>query len=110
MAVERAGKVRDLAVARLLLNTRLRIQELQTLTWKDVARSDRKGLLTGRHDKRRERRRVSLNHDARPALTAVGYLQHAGDGAVILRGVCGPITPRGIQVASGQVCDLDKSR
>jgi len=48
-AVERSGRLRDLAVVRLLLNTGLRVQELCALTWKDVALSERKGLLTVRH-------------------------------------------------------------
>ena len=50
-AVERAGKPRDLAVVRLLLNTGLRVQELGALTCKDVTLSERKGLLTARHGK-----------------------------------------------------------
>src|SRR5207244_8017486 len=44
-AVERAGKARDLAVVRLLLNTGLRVQALCDLTWKDVALSERRGPL-----------------------------------------------------------------
>ncbi|MEJ7638356.1 MAG: tyrosine-type recombinase/integrase [Singulisphaera sp.] len=65
-AVERAGKVRDLAVVRLLLNTGLRVQELCTLTWKDVAISERKGLLTVRRGTGGKHRQVPLNHDAAP--------------------------------------------
>ena len=80
------GKPRDLAVVRLLLNTGLRFQELCELTWKDAAVSDRKGLLTVRHGKGGKHRQVPLNHDARAALTALGYPQRAGEGAVILRG------------------------
>ena len=94
-AVERAGKPRDLAVVRLLLNTGLRVQELCALTWKDVALSDRKGLLTVRHGKGGKHRQVPLNHDARAALAALGYPQHAGQEAVILQGQRGPMTPRG---------------
>jgi site-specific recombinase XerD len=96
-AVERAGKARDLAVVRLLLNTGLRVQELCALMWKDVALSERKGLLTVRHGKGGKHRQVPLNHDARAALTALGYPQHAGEEAVILQGQRGPMTPRGVQ-------------
>jgi integrase/recombinase XerC len=96
-AIERAGRPRDLAVARLLLNTGLRVQELCALTWKDVAVSERKGLLTVRHGKGGKHRQVPLNHDARAALAALGYPQHAGQETVILQGQRGPMTPRGVQ-------------
>jgi site-specific recombinase XerD len=96
-AVERAAKARDLAVVRLLLNTGLRVQELCDLTWKDVALSERKGLLTVRQGKGGKRRQVPLNRDARAALTALGYPRHAGEEAVTLQGQRGPMTPRGVQ-------------
>ena len=38
---------------------------------------------------------MPLNHDARAALAALGYPQHAGQEAVILQGQRGPMTPRG---------------
>ena len=102
-AVERAGKARDLAVVRLLLNTGLRVQELCDLTWKDVALSERKGLLTVRQGKGGKHRQVPLNQDARAALTALGYPQHAGEEAVILRGPArADDAPRGPD-APGQV-------
>lgn len=96
-AVERAHRSRDLAIVRLLLNTGLRVQELCALTWKDVALSERKGLLTVRHGKGAKHRQVPLNHDARAALAALGYPQHAGKEAAIIRGQRGPMTPRGVQ-------------
>lgn len=96
-AVERTGKVRDLAIVRLLLNTGLRVQELCDLTWQDVAVSERKGLLTIRQGKGGKHRQVPLNQDARDALTALGYPQHAGKEAVILQGQRGSMTPRGVQ-------------
>src|SRR5512142_1385271 len=85
------------AVVRLLLNTGLRVQELCALTWKDVALSERKGLLTVRQGKGGKHRQVPLNHDARAALAALGYAQHAGEEVVILQGQRGPMTPRGVQ-------------
>jgi integrase/recombinase XerC len=96
-AVERAGKSRDLAVIRLLLNTGLRVQELCALTWKDVTLSKRKGLLTARHGKGGKQRQLPLNHDARAALVALCSPQHAGEEAVVLQGQRGPMTPRGVQ-------------
>jgi site-specific recombinase XerD len=96
-AVERVGRSRDLAVVRLLLNTGLRVQELCALTWKDVALSERKGLLTVRHGKGAKHRQVPLNHDARAALATLGYPQHAGQEAAIIQGQRGPMTPRGVQ-------------
>ena len=96
-AVKRAGKSRDLAVVRLLLNTGLRVQELCALMWKDVTLSERKGLLTVRQGKGGERRQVPLNQDAREALTVLGYPRHAGEEAMILQGQRGPMTSRGVQ-------------
>ena len=96
-AVERAGKSRDLAVVRLLLNTGLRVHELCALMWKDVTLSERKGLLTVRQGKGGKHRQVPLNQDARDALTALGYPRHAGEEAVILQGQRGSMTSRGVQ-------------
>lgn len=110
-AVERTGKVRDLAIVRLLLNTGLRVQELCDLTWKDVAVSERKGLLTVRQGKGEKHRQVPLNQDARDALTALGYPQHTGKETVILQGQRGPLTPRGVQsllANYGELARLDE--
>src|SRR3954451_1167529 len=100
--VERVGKPRDLAVIRLLLNTGLRVQELCDVTWKDVAVSERKGLLTVRQGKGGKHRQVPLNQGARTAMTALGYSRHVGEEAVILRGQRGPMTPRGVQTLVAQ--------
>jgi integrase/recombinase XerC len=96
-AVERSGRLRDLAVVRFLLNTGLQVQELCALTWQDVALTERKGRLTVRHGKGAKHRQVPLNHDARAALATLGYQQHAGQEAAILQGQRGPMTPRGVQ-------------
>ncbi len=40
---------------------------------------------------------MPLKHDARAALAALGYPQHAGREVVILQGPRGPMTPRGVQ-------------
>src|SRR3954451_11255824 len=109
-AVERAGKAPVLAIVRLLLNTGLRVQELCVLTWNDVALSERKGLLTVRQGKGGKHRQVPLNQDARAALTALGYPQHAGKETVIIQGQRGPMTPRGVQsllARYGELARLD---
>ena len=67
------------------------------MTWKDVALSERKGLLTVRQGKGGKHRQVPLNQDPRTARTALGYPQYAGQEAVILQGQRGPMTPRGVQ-------------
>jgi site-specific recombinase XerD len=45
-AVERGGQIRDIAMVTLLLNTGLRLQELCTLTWREVQVTARTGLVT----------------------------------------------------------------
>ena len=40
---------------------------------------------------------MPLKHDARAALAALGYPQHAGREVAILQGPRGPMTPRGVQ-------------
>ena len=96
-AVERGGKVRDLAAIRLLLNTGLRASELVDLRWKDVSLSDRKGLLIVRSGKGGKRREVTLNADARSALHLLGYEEKSGTDTPVLIGQRGAVTLRGLQ-------------
>lgn len=97
-SVERGGSPRDVAIATLLLNTGLRVQELCSLTWKDVSVSARTGMLTVRRGKGNKRREVPLNKDAREALRLAGYEHSAGADTPIFQGQRGPITPRGVQI------------
>jgi site-specific recombinase XerD len=71
--VERSGRSRDLAVAPLLLNTGLPVQELCALTRQDIALSERKRQLTVRYGKAAKHRQVRLSHDARAVLASPGY-------------------------------------
>ncbi len=55
--VERTGKIRDIAIIKLLLNTGLRVSELCSLRWSEVVINERKGVLKvlqGKGGKRRE--------------------------------------------------------
>jgi site-specific recombinase XerD len=96
-AVERAGQVRDLALVTLLLNTGLRLQELCSLTWRDVLVTTRKGLVTVTRGKGGKSRQLPLNADARRALVVLGYTAHAGSSAPVFMGQRGRLTPSGVQ-------------
>lgn len=63
--VERCGKVRDIAIVRVLMNTGLRVSELCNLKWINVVMSDRKGKLLINAGKGSKYREVPLNKDAR---------------------------------------------
>ena len=72
-AVERGGRVRDIAMVTLLLNTGLRLQELCALTWHDVQVTARKGRVMVSRGKGGKPRQLPLNADARRALVVLGY-------------------------------------
>ncbi len=96
-AVERGGVERDIAIVKLLLNTGLRVDELCSLTWKDVKLTDRKGTIIVQKGKGGKRREVPLNHDARNALLSVGYKDNVGRRLPIFFGQRGRLTSRGLQ-------------
>lgn len=96
-AVERGGAVRDHALVTVLLHTGLRVKELCDLDWSDVSLRPRRGTLVVRSGKGGRRREVPLNKEARQALEALGYAEHAGTDRPVFRGQRGPLTPRGVQ-------------
>jgi len=96
-AVEHDGVVRDVAAVKLMLNAGLRVAELCALAWKDIRLSDRQGTLTVRKGKGSKRRQIPLNKDARQALLAMSYGEHAGKAVPVFMGQRGPLTPRGLQ-------------
>ena len=75
--VEHEGKMRDIAAVKVMLNTGLRVAEFCAVTWKDIRLSDRQGKLTLWKGKGSKRRQIPLNKDARQALLALGYGEHA---------------------------------
>lgn len=95
--VERGGSKRDLAIAKLLLNTGLRVSELCDLTYSDIKITDRRGTITVRYGKGNQRREVPLNKDARSALLSIGYQSHASSHSHVFIGQRGPMTPRGVE-------------
>jgi site-specific recombinase XerD len=97
-AVEQAGKGRDVAAVKLMLNTGLRVAEVCAVNWKDIRLSDRQGTLTVRKGKGSKRRQIPLNKDARHALLSLGYGEHAGKQTPIFVGQRGPLTARGFQI------------
>lgn len=96
--VERCGKVRDIAIVRILMNTGLRISELCNLKWIHIVMSDRKGKLLVNAAKGSKYREVPLNRDARQSFFDLGYKDYAGRDAYIFTGQRGALSPRGIQL------------
>jgi site-specific recombinase XerD len=96
-AVERGGRIRDIAMVTLFLNTGLRLRELCALLWRDVRVTARTGVLTVTRGKGAKPRQLPLNADARRALMRLGYEAHAGSAAPVFVGQRGPLTPSGVQ-------------
>lgn len=96
--VERSGKIRDIAIVRILMNTGLRVSELCNLKWVHVVMSDRKGKLSVNAGKGGKYREVPLNKDARSAFFELGYKAHAAKDDFIFLGQRGALSPRGIQL------------
>ncbi len=95
--VGKMGRVRDVAIVQLLLNTGLRIGELAALTWDAVAMSERKGIITVKSGKGMTQRKIPLNKEARSALAAMGHLRKAGTTRRVFTGQRGPLGVRGLQ-------------
>ena len=96
--VERCGKVRDIAIVRVLMNTGLRVSELCNLKWIHVVMSDRKGKLLVNAGKGSKYREVPLNKDARQSFFDLGYKDYASKDSFIFIGQRGTLSPRGIQL------------
>jgi site-specific recombinase XerD len=90
---ERARPMVD-AIVTALLNTGLRVDELVSLTWADVALQPRSGKAIIKKGKGEKARVVPLNAAVREALRAI--CPAAADGPVF-RGKRGPYTDRGIR-------------
>jgi integrase/recombinase XerC len=103
--VERTGKIRDIAIIKLLLNTGLRVSELCSLRWSEVVINERKGVLKVLQGKGGKRREVPLNYDARQVLLDLGYKQNAGKKDWIFIGQRGKLTPRGVQTIFRKYAD-----
>jgi integrase/recombinase XerC len=96
--VERSGKVRDIAIVRILMNTGVRVSELCSLRWTHVVMSERKGKLLVNAGKGEKYREVPLNKDARHAFFELGYRAHAGKDEFVFIGQRGALSPRGVQL------------
>lgn len=107
-AVERAGVERDIAIVKLLLNSGLRVEELCSLTWKDVRLTNRQGTLVVQKGKGSKRREVPLNGDARNALLSLGYKENAGKRSPIFFGQRGRLTSRGLQNIFAKYAEIAK--
>lgn len=106
--VERGGVERNIAIVKLLLNTGLRVDELCSLTWKDVKLTDRKGTLVVQKGKGNKRREVPLNPDARNAFLLIGYKENAGRRSPIFFGQRGRLTSRGLQNIFAKYAEIAK--
>lgn len=96
--IERYGKLRDIVIVKVLMNTGLRVSELCNLKWVHVIMTDRKGKLLVNSGKGSKYREVPLNKDARQAFFDLDYKTHAGSDAFIFSGQRGVLTPRGVQL------------
>ncbi|WP_088554049.1 tyrosine-type recombinase/integrase, partial [Calderihabitans maritimus] len=67
-AVQKSGRVRDIALVTLLLHTGLRVSEVCALTLEDITLRERSGVVVVRSGKGSKRREVPLNATARKAL------------------------------------------
>jgi len=67
-AVQKSGRVRDVAIVTLLLYTGLRVSELCALATADVSIRERSGVPVVRSGKGGKRREVPFNASARRAL------------------------------------------
>jgi integrase len=82
------------AIVTTLLNTGLRVDELVSLTWSDVALQPRSGKASIRRGKGDKARVLPLNSTVREALEAVRPALAEGP---VFRGKRGPYTDRGIR-------------
>jgi site-specific recombinase XerD len=90
---ERTGPVVD-AVVTMLLNTGMRVDELVSLTWSDIALQPRSGRATIRRGKGDKARVVPLNAAVRETLRVIQPVLAEGS---VFRGKRGPYTDRGIR-------------
>jgi integrase/recombinase XerC len=74
---------RDEAILVLLLNTGLRLSEIEALNLSDVEINERSGHVEVRQGKGRKQRSVPLNHDARSALQAWLEVRPEDDSAAL---------------------------
>lgn len=95
---EKYGKIRDISIIKILLNTGLRIQELCNLKWQHVTITDRKGSLIVNYGKGNKSREIPLNKSARLAFEVIDYHINVGSSDKIFIGQRGDLTPRGIQL------------
>ncbi len=106
--IERVGRLRDIAVIKLLLHTGLRVSEICSLRWSEIVINERQGLLTVLQGKGGKRREVPLNYDARQVLLDLGYKQNAGKKDWIFVGQRGRLTARGVQTLFRKYADSIK--
>jgi site-specific recombinase XerC len=92
---EKAGPMAE-AIVMVLLNTRLRVDELVRLHWERVRLQPRSGWIdvVGKGDKHRH---LPLNGEARKALEAIQPEPPEQASGAIFRGKRGPYTARGVQ-------------
>ena len=112
--MERCPKVRDKAVAKLLLYTGLRVSECAALNHSDILISARKGTVIVRQGKRESYREVPLNAQVRKALDSwrverLGRFPTDSEEAVFLNRVGQRLSMRSIDLLLrklGQEADI----
>lgn len=102
--VKARGRVRDIALVTLLLNTGLRLSEVCELELEDIIElSERKGLLRVREGKGEKERTVPLNADARRTLQTYLSNRPAADHRSVFVGQRGkPLQQSGVERLVGE--------
>jgi len=96
--IERHGKIRDIVIIKVFLNTGIRVSELCNLKWSNITLSERMGNMIIEYGKNNKYREVPLNKDARNALLIYGYKKNAGQETPVFIGQRGNLSSRGIQL------------
>lgn len=66
--IDRSGNVRDFAIAQVLINTGMRLNELVHLDCRDIEITDRKGSVTIRYGKGNKERKIPLSPETRRSI------------------------------------------
>lgn len=96
-AVQKGGRLRDIALVTLLLHTGLRVSEVCALTLEDVTLRERSGVLIVRFGKGSKRREIPLNATARKALKEWLDIRGEAPGPLFTSQKNGPLSPRAVE-------------
>jgi len=96
-AVQKSGRVRDIALVTLLLHTGLRVSEVCALTLEDITLRERSGVVVVRSGKGSKWREVPLNATARKALKDWLAVRGEAPGPLFTSQKGGSLSPRAVE-------------